>query len=540
MTDLDAIIDEYLDEYWHLHPVSASAAGVGGHDGDLGDFSSQSFENRARRDDAWLERMGELADADLTDDEAIDRDLIVSAHRGNQLLHDWEGWRRNADLYAGAGLNGVFSLFLRRFGAEPELAAAALSRMEQIPGVLDHGKTNLEPSLTEPALLRRSVGQCRAGAAYFRDVVPTEVDDAGLRAQLSEAGEVVTSAYEDFGAFLDELADRASGSYAIGEPRYSALLQEREALEFDAAALRDRGQAVYDDLDAEMRELARQIDPSSDGDWATVLGRLKGDHADDAEGMRAEYAALCDEARSFLVEHDLVTLPDGEECEVVPSPPFQRPMLAVASYIQPPAFGTSLKGRFNVPFPADDATDEQVRDRLRDNSRVLAPSITVHEAYPGHHWHFAVLSHAARPIRRVLTTPYFVEGWGLYAEKMMDEQGFFTDPGARLGYLQARIFRAARIVVDTSLHLGEMDREEATTTMMRRSAMEESVARAEVLRYTAWPTQAASYLTGSLVIEELRDEYLGADDGHSLKGFHDRIAASGGMPLGLARRALGL
>ena len=289
-----------------------------------------------------------------------------------------------------------------------------------------------------------------------------------------------------------------------------------------------------------MRELARTIDPDSRGDWAGVLQRLKGNHAADPEGMRAEYEALCTEARQFLVDHDLVTFPDGEECEVVPSPPFQRPVLAVASYIQPPAFRESLRGRFNVPYPPDDASADQIDERLRDNSRVLAPSITVHEAYPGHHWHFAVLSHGARPIRRVLTTPYFVEGWGLYAEKMMDEQGFFEDPGARLGFLQARIFRAARIVVDTSLHLGEMDRDEATRTMMDKAAMEESVARAEVLRYTAWPTQAASYLTGCLVLEDLRADYLAADPANTLKGFHDAVATSGAMPLGLARRALGL
>lgn len=539
MASFDDLIEDYLDEHWALHPVSATTAGVEGHDHTLGDHSADAHEARARRDDAWLDRLRALPDADLTDDERIDRDLLISHHRGNQILHDWQGWRRSADSYAGAGLSGVFGLFLRRFHDDAALTDAAVSRISEIPAVLDAGRVNLDPSLADPALVRRAVGQCRAAVAYLRDTVPGEVADPALQDRLASAGAPAAEAYEAFGAFLTELADRASGSFGIGEHRYSSLLLDREALGFDARALRERGAAAYDDVDAEMRDLAGRIDPSSGGDWVSVLHDLKADHAADVEGMRAEYEALCTEARAFLVANDLVTFPEGERCEVVPSPPFQRPMLAVASYIAPPAFRASTLGRFNVPYPADDATAEQIEDRLRDNSRAQSPSITVHEAYPGHHWHLATVATRSRPIRRVITTPYFSEGWGLYAEKMMDEQGFFTDPAARLGFLQARLFRAARIVVDVSLHIGEMDREGAERHMVTQAGMEESVARAEVLRYTAWPTQAASYLTGCLVIEDLRAEYL-ADPAHTLKGFHDSLAASGAMPLGLARRAIGL
>jgi uncharacterized protein (DUF885 family) len=142
-----------------------------------------------------------------------------------------------------------------------------------------------------------------------------------------------------------------------------------------------------------------------------------------------------------------------------------------------------------------------------------------------------------RPIRKVLGTSYFTEGWGLYAEKLMREQGFFTDPRHELCQLDARIFRAARIVVDTSLHTGDMTFEEAVTFMSTKASLSEPTARAEVGRYCSWPTQAASYLTGALEIDRIRDRYLAADLG-GLRSFNDTIAGSGMLPIALAEQAV--
>ncbi len=151
-------------------------------------------------------------------------------------------------------------------------------------------------------------------------------------------------------------------------------------------------------------------------------------------------------------------------------------------------------------------------------------------------------------MRKVYSTPYFSEGWALYAERVMRERGFFEDPIHELHHLNATLFRAARIIVDTSLHLGEMTFEEAVTFMMDKAAMPEPVARAEVGRYCWWPTQASSYLTGCLEILAIRERYLARRGFASvsprdvpidvLRRFHDAIASSGALPLGLAERAV--
>jgi uncharacterized protein (DUF885 family) len=165
----------------------------------------------------------------------------------------------------------------------------------------------------------------------------------------------------------------------------------------------------------------------------------------------------------------------------------------------------------------------------------------VHEAYPGHHWHLTVAQSNPRPVRKVLSTSYFTEGWALYTEMMMLQEGFYDDPRHELGVADARIFRAARIVVDTSLHIGDMNVEEAIDFMVSNAGLSEPTARAEVGRYCSWPTQASSYLTGALEIERMRADYLSQASSQrrrDLRSFHDRLASSGALPIGLAERSL--
>ena len=170
-------------------------------------------------------------------------------------------------------------------------------------------------------------------------------------------------------------------------------------------------------------------------------------------------------------------------------------------------------GPFNVPFTPDDATPEEQEARLRSNSYFEIPGVTAHEAYPGHHLHFAVAqmptAHGATALRQVLQSTYMVEGWGLYVENMVGEHGFYLTPEAKLAQLNMRLFRAGRIVVDTSLHLGEMSLEEATTFMAERCGFPVPTAYREVLRYCSYPTQASSYLTGALEIERMAAAWTG-------------------------------
>jgi uncharacterized protein (DUF885 family) len=539
MSSFTALADEFLDLEFAESPVRASGLGLTEYDERLDDLSESAFERRATADAEWLGRFRELDEGTLSFDEAIDRDLIVSILRGRQIVEDFEGWRRQPDTYLNPGMQGIFSLFLHALRPTEELVDAAVARMQLIPDNLAAGRRNLRPDMVPEIFLDRAANQARAGARYVREILPSQIEDDALRARLASAGEGAGAAYDEYAAFLEAMRPTATGEWALGEERYSALLREKELLGFGARELRDRGQAAYDELAVELTRCARELRGTDD--WKAVLDELNEDHPRTPEEMRVGYEDWTERARVYLREKRLVSFPDGEECAVVPSPPFQRPVLAVASYMQPPPFSDRMLGHFFVPFPPDGAPEEEIQKRLASNSYPGIPTTAVHEAYPGHHWHLVMSKSNTSRVRQVFRTPYFSEGWALYAERMMREQGFFTDLRHEMNQYEATIFRAARIVVDTSLHMGEMSWDEAVEFMTTRTGLTEPTARAEVTRYCAWPTQASSYLTGCLEIVRIRDAFFerrGASDTDALRAFHDGITSSGGLPISLAERAV--
>jgi uncharacterized protein (DUF885 family) len=533
------LTNQFLDAEFEDSPVRASSLGLTEYDSRLDDLSEAAFLRRRRADAEWLARFEAVPAADLTLDEGIDRDLVVSILRGRQIVEDWEAWRRQPDTYLNPGMGGIFSLFLHQLRPVDELVDAAIARMEQIPDNLAAGRANLRSELVPSIFLDRAANQARAGARYLREILPSQVASDEHRSRLADAGERAGAAYDEYVAFLEGMRDEATGEWALGEERYSALLRDKELLGFGARELRERGQAAYDELAEDLARCARELRGTDD--WKMVLDELNEDHPRTPEEMRVGYEDWTERSRAYLREHGLVSFPAGEECAVVPSPPFQRPVLAVASYVQPPPFSDSMQGHFFVPFPPDGASDDEVQKRLASNSFPGIPTTAVHEAYPGHHWHLVMMKSNPSRLRQVYRTPYFSEGWALYAERMMREQGFFTDLRHEMYQYEATLFRAARIVVDTSLHMGEMTWDEAVRFMTERTALTEPTARAEVTRYCAWPTQASSYLTGCLEIVRIRDAFLarrGSSDTNALRAFHDGIASSGGLPIALAERAV--
>jgi uncharacterized protein (DUF885 family) len=443
---------EFLAEYHAEHPVQASALGLAAYDDLLDDLSADAFERRRRSDDEWLARFGKVDSADLTFDEGIDRDLLIASLTERAIYDEWEIWRRNPDAYMNPGLDGVFILFLHRLRPEAELVRSAVGRLRGIPAQLDAGRANLRPDLVPALLLKRAVNQARAGAHYTRELVLTQVETSN-RPELAAAGAVAGDALEAYATFLEEMEPNATGDWAFGEERYNGILQRAELFDFDARALRERARGQIEEISADLKRGAQEL--AGHEDWHTVLQDLNKDRPPTPEAMRVGYEEWTANARAFLVERGLVSFPPGEECTVEPSPPFQRPVLAVASYQDPPPFSSSMHGHFFVPFPPDGASEAEIAKRLESNSYPSIPSTAVHEAYPGHHWHLVMAKLNPSAVRQVFGTSYFAEGWALYAERMMREAGFYHDLRHVMFQYEAALFRAARIVVDTSLHLGE-------------------------------------------------------------------------------------
>jgi len=533
------LVKQYLEERYDESPAWASMLGLTEYDERSDDLSAEAFRRRDAAVLDWTKRFGAVPDDALDQGERIDRDAVLASLRGRELTQPRADWKRQPNTYLNPSLGGVFTLFLHRLRPERELADAARARLLAVTRHVADGKANVDFTLVPRVYVDRAIGQARAAARYARELVPAEVRDPVVRQKVAEAGATAARAYEDFAEFLESNKERATGHYAIGEELYTALLREKELLPFGARELRERGREQYDLLSNEANKIASQIDGG--GDWTAVCERLNRVHAPTPDAMRAEYEEWTDRARSFLVDTGLVTLPPGERCTVEPSPHYQRPIQAVASYNQPPAFSDSLHGHFFVPYPPDGTPPDEVQKRLEGNCSAGIPTTAVHEAYPGHHWHLVMAKQNRSDIRRTHFTSYFAEGWGLYAERVMREQGFFTDPRHLLFQYEATLFRAARIVVDTSLHMEEMTFEQAVGFMVKNANLTPPNAKAEVGRYCSWPTQASSYLTGMLEIVDIRTRWLakrGSADRAALRAFHDAITSTGSIPTSLAERAI--
>jgi uncharacterized protein (DUF885 family) len=144
-------------------------------------------------------------------------------------------------------------------------------------------------------------------------------------------------------------------------------------------------------------------------------------------------------------------------------------------------------------------------------------------------------------LRALFTAPTMAEGWALYCEEMMHEQGFFADERVRLLQLRDQLWRACRVIVDVGLHTGKMSFNDAVSFLVRKAKLERGIAAAEVRRYCENPTQPMSYVVGKLLIHELREDYR-ADRGEafSLRQFHDDLLSHGTIPIALVREEMGV
>ena len=377
-----AFFAEWLSETFAEKPAMASALGLVEYDGELGDFSEEAFDRRARSARRWAVRLAELGWAGpptgtsaggntgpraraapppgaLTEDDRIDAALLASHLAGDEVMSEWQFWQRDPDAYLDPCLWGISTLFTQRLRPEAELVEAAVSRLKQVAGVLERAWSQLDPELASPIVLEHGIAAAHGGVEFFTESLPAAIASPELREVVAAPAEEASVALRRFADRLSELAGSASGSFAIGEERYSALLKQRELLSLDAAQLHALGQRAWADLDAEMTELANRVAGIGAGDgaagWRSVVTALFSDHPGNPEELVTAYAEACWRARSFLVEHELVTLPEGERCWVEPSPEFLRPVIAVASYQEPPPFAVGNEGHFFVPFPPSGA-----------------------------------------------------------------------------------------------------------------------------------------------------------------------------------------
>ncbi len=229
---------------------------------------------------------------------------------------------------------------------------------------------------------------------------------------------------------------------------------------------------------------------------------------------------------SLIPYHQRITLPKDQDLALKPTPDFARPAIPYAAYLPPPLFATGSRGYFWVSLPPPKTPPDQEEAMLQGHYRAGIRLTALHEAYPGHHLQLCRMrGNQSHTLNKIFESTFFVEGWALYCEKLMVEEGFLNDPLEKMAQLKDLLWRACRVVVDVGLHTGTLTPDEAVAYLVKEARLEEPNARAEVLRYTRSPSQPMSYALGRHFFLKARDAF-----GGPLKSFHDEVMTWGCLP----------
>jgi hypothetical protein len=528
---LEQLAESYCDLLWNLDPVAATAAGVARYDDRLGLYA----EDDVRRYMAAFKSLGsslEECEVESLGDE-IDRTALLGQIR--TTVHRFESEEphvRNPIFWVSHVLEGLHLLLVSTAPPQEARALAVAGRVRQIPSFLGAARNTLRDS---PDVFVRTAMEMTAHGMVLIDEVERSLAPEG-DTEFAGACTAARAALTDFATGLESGED-ADGSFAIGEDAFDFRLHFQHALRATAPELWRFGMALMESTEAELTELARRIDPAAP--WQDLVSRLRDDHPA-GDLLVGAYKSQMDRARRFVEERQLVPIPAGA-LEVVATPEFLRPLTPFAAYQPPGAFAESRTGWFYVTPPPEGATVASSERLLRDHCVFELPATALHEGYPGHHLQFLTAHAQPRLVRKVISSAATVEGWALYCEEMMGEEGFYASLEERLFQKLALLWRACRVVLDVGLHTRGMRFEEAVDLLMDRVQFARWNAEAEVRRYCAEPVYQLCYAVGRRELLELRGAYraaCGAD--YTVRGFHEQVLQYGGLPISLIRWGLEL
>jgi uncharacterized protein (DUF885 family) len=532
------------DKFWELieadfrdrvqkHPILATYVGLHDGDGRLDDASRDAVEQEIA-DAHRMEREIEAIDpAGLSESVRLERELAL--HNSRREIFDLEVhrvWERRSTALDQVG-DALFSIFARDYAPLAQRLESLTARLEGVPKLLEQHRTRATAPQVRlwQELELDSGGQMPFLFNEIRSAGAGVLDERG-QARLDKAVETATVSVD---AYLEAIKG-AMGStvegWALGSEAYDRLVGLRAFDGLDASQILEIGHQQLALNKAARVEDARRIDPSVDE--PTVVDRVKSNHPDTFEAALAAYKDAMMRARAHIVEHDLATLPPGERISVIPTPEYLRTVIPFAAYFEPGKFDTNPSGIYIVtPSVGNDP------NAMREHNYASISNTSVHEAYPGHHLQLSAAVRHPSLVRLVTDAPEFVEGWAMYSEQMMREQGFDAGPEFMLALHTDAIWRACRIVLDVRMHRGELSVEEATAFLVEHTGFERANAQAEVFRYTYTPTYQLSYLLGKVLLLALRaDEQRRLGDRFSLKGFHDSLLRNGSLPISFQRRLL--
>jgi uncharacterized protein (DUF885 family) len=516
-----------------IHSIFGTYLGIHDGDGRLDDATRDAVAQDMSDATRLLREVEAIDPAGLSEGVRLERELAL--HNLRRELFDLDihrVWERRSTAMDQVG-DALFSVFARDYAPLAERLASLTSRMEAIPAALEQHKTRA----TAPQVRLWQELEIDAGDQMpflFNEVkaagagVLDERAQARLDRAVATAGAAVTAYIETIKGAMGSTVE----SWALGSEAYDQLVGLRAFDGLDASQILEIGHQQLALNKAARVEDARRIDPTVEE--SVVVDRVKSNHPATFDEALTTYKDAMNRARAHIVEHDIATMPPGEQISVIATPEYLRTVIPFAAYFEPPKFDKHPSGIYIVtPSVGGDP------NAMREHNYASISNTSVHEAYPGHHLQLSAATRHPSLVRLLTDAPEFVEGWGMYSEQMMREQGFDDGPEFLLAMHTDAIWRACRIILDVRMHRGELAVDEATAFLVEHTGFEHANAQAEVFRYTYTPTYQLSYLLGKVLLLQLRaDEQRRLGDRFSLKNFHDTLLRNGSLPISFQRRLL--
>jgi uncharacterized protein (DUF885 family) len=418
------------------------------------------------------------------------------------------------------------------------------ARMAHLPRVV----ATARESLRNPpqVFVETAIRQNRGAIAFYEQGL---FELAGETPQLSELGPVAKSAaavLKDYQKYLEaDLLPRAKGDWRIGKKKFEAKLEWELDAGLSADEVLREAETEFARVERDLYVIARQLwgqtfpgkplpPDDADGRRATiqhVLARLNQDHGR-VEELARDARRLVERIKTFIREKDILRLPEPDRCRVIEMPEFQRGNSV--AYLNPaPPLDPRAASYYAISPPPRDWDLRRVTSFLEEYNRFMLPILTIHEAYPGHYVQLAYSNRHPSLIRRVLSSGVFAEGWAVYTEQMMLDQGFGQgDPALRLNQLKWYLRSVANAILDHRMHCGHMTDAEALAFLTQRAFQSEGEAVGKIIRAKQSSCQLSTYFVGRTAFYRLRQQVQREQgDQFQLGRYHEAVLAHGTLPV---------
>lgn len=545
----------WLDGMMALGPVYATSIGDHRYDGELDDLSAAGRASALAFSRQMLDELGRIDRQRLSRENQVDAALLE-----NQLRYDiWssehlQSWAWDPLGYNNLAGGALYSLAARDFAPWPERLKNATARMERMPELFAQMRANLDPARV-PAIHAQTVARQNRGLMGNVDLLKVHADELAPadRQRFDAAVQAMAKAVAEHQAWLDSvLVPAAKGDFRLGQKLYDEKLAFALASPMDRQAIRQRAEAELARVRGEMYRIARGVlagrpgapatpdTPDAPQQQAAIAAALELAYAE--RPQRDEVVAVARsttaEATEFVRQKDLISLPDAP-VQIILMPEFQRGV-SVAYCDSPGPLDKHLDTFYAVSPIPDDWSSEQTTSYLREYNTRSIHELSIHEAMPGHYvqiWHS---NKHPSVLRAVLSSGSFVEGWAVYAEKVMADAGYLeNDPLYHLVQLKWYLRTIANAILDQAIHVDGMSREQAMQLMTVQTFQQEREAAGKWTRAQLSSAQLPTYFVGVQEHFDLRREVEKREGGSfNLKRYHDRVLSFGSPPMRFVRQLL--